>query len=348
MRIFALLVALTLCACAGPQLMRTAPPAADNAQADISRVFVATTRGSNATGTIRNNKRAEQLTFRRYDVSVPPIHAPGQVEWPRKVADPAQHFVVTDQSTYSDAAAFNRAITSGDTGRETFVFVHGFNTTHDQAVYRAAQMLHDFEVPGPGVLYSWPSKGRISAYAFDRDSVLVARDDLAQLLQMLSADGRRVALVAHSMGAQLLMEALRTMAVAQDSNLDRSIAAVLLISPDLDKDVFRAQARAIGTLPRPFYVVGTPRDRALRLSGFLTGREGRLGSLSDANEFADLGVTAVDVTELSSGEGIDHDVLITSPAAIAILEKLDENFDLFDAEQPPGAVLLDRLFPSGE
>ncbi len=345
MRIFCLIMVTLLCACAQETTMQMAAPGANAAPAAKTSVFVANARGSNAEGQIVDRRRADDLSYLAYDVTIPSIHAAGQIEWPNGAADPAQHFTLASSKTFANKTAFLRQVAAHTNERETFVFVHGFNTSHDEAVYRAAQMLHDFKVPGPGVLFSWPSAGRISAYAYDRDSVLIARDKLTELLHALTTDGRRVALVGHSMGSHLIMEALRQLNATDQRVLRDGIAAVLLISPDLDEEVFRAQASATGELPRPFYIVGTPQDRALRLSALLTGKKGRLGSLRDPSAFEDLGVTALDVSAIAEGRGIEHDLLMTSPSAIAVLEELDQDNDLFDPDIPIGALFWDRLLP---
>lgn len=347
MRIFCLIMFTWLCACTQDTTMQMAAPGRDITPASTTSVFVANARDSNAEGQIVDRQRAADLSYLAYDITIPPNHAPGQIEWPSGAADPTQHFTLAGAKTFDNRRMFLRQVATARNEPETFVFVHGFNTSHDEAVYRAAQMLHDFKVPGPGVLFSWPSAGRVSAYAYDRDSVLIARDKLAALLRDLSKDGRRVALVGHSMGSHLIMEALRQLNTGDRRVLRDGIAAVLLISPDLDDEVFRAQARATGTLPRPFYIVGTPQDRALRLSAALTGKKGRLGSLRDPEAFSDLGVTALDLSAITQGRGIEHDLLMTSPSAIAVLERLDQDNDLFDRDIPVGALFWDRLLPGG-
>ena len=55
--------------------------------------------------------------------------------------------------------------------REAFVFVHGFNVRFVDALKRTAQLAHDLEVQGPIVSYSWPSRGKLTAYAADEASV---------------------------------------------------------------------------------------------------------------------------------------------------------------------------------
>jgi esterase/lipase superfamily enzyme len=90
---------------------------------------------------------------------------------------------------------------------ETLLFVHGYNNTLSEAMYRLAQIQTDFDTGMPGVLFSWPSAGDPRGYIYDRDSVLFARDDLTAVLrQLTSGPGDKVFLLAHSMGSSLVME----------------------------------------------------------------------------------------------------------------------------------------------
>ena len=43
------------------------------------------------------------------------------------------------------------------------LFVHGYNTGFDTAVYRATQIAHDSGYPGTPVLFSWASGGNDQA-----------------------------------------------------------------------------------------------------------------------------------------------------------------------------------------
>lgn len=320
-----LLVVLTasLVAC-GPRYV--AQRAAPDPAASTQRIFVATEHDLDNLGPIFGEKRPTGLNFLHVDVSVPPDHTPGEVEWPDDTPDAATDFVVTDSRVYRGAGAMTAAMRREMPGRETLVYVHGYNTTFSDAVYRSAQIRTDFGVKAPGVVYSWPSAGDPRGYAYDRDSVLNSRDRFEDVLGHLTAEpGQRVLLLAHSMGAQLVMETLRQAALRGDGRLLDRVNGVVLMSPDIDPDVFRSQAEAIGTLPQPFLIFVSQQDRALSLAGFLTGRKPRLGVIRDPAQLTDVeGVKVIDFTAIADGEGLGHAVPVTSPAAIAVLRGLME------------------------
>ncbi|MEM9499543.1 MAG: alpha/beta fold hydrolase [Pseudomonadota bacterium] len=311
---------VAVASCAPRNVAKTAPPAAD---AQIVPVWVATHRALDTTGPAFGVKRSEKMSYLRVDVSVPSTHKPGQIEWPGPYAAPdaATDFVLTGSQVLPDARALVRALPHPGPVRETLVFVHGYNVTLSDGLYRLAQMAHDFEMPNPPVLFSWQSAGDARGYIYDRDSVLYARDDLETFLQQLTRTANdRVVLVAHSMGSQLVMETMRQMALKGDRRTLSRIDGVVLMSPDIDTDVFLRQARSIGELPQPFLIFVSSNDRILGLSSVLTGRKERLGLLNSPEEVEGLDVSILDFSELSGGAETSHDVASTSPAAISVLE----------------------------
>ena len=312
---------LAIAACAPrPAAQRAAP----SPLASIERVFVATERDLGALGPSFGRTRPSGLQYLSVDVSVPPTHRPGHVEWPEGPPDAATDMVVTDSRVYKDGRAMVGAMRRRMPGRETLVFVHGYNNTFSDSVYRMAQISTDFDVDGPGVVFSWPSAGDPRGYAYDRDSVLYSRKAFEQVLDQLTArPGDRVLLLGHSMGALLMMETLRQAALRGNRQLIDRVAGLVLISPDIDRDVFRRQAAVIGDLPQPFLIFVSQQDRALSLAGLLTGRKPRLGVIDDPAELTGIeGIKVVDFSALSDGEGLDHAVPLTSPAAISVLRGL--------------------------
>jgi esterase/lipase superfamily enzyme len=328
--------------------------APEGAVAEVTRsVFVGTNRMLEADG-VFSAERSTLTRFRRYDIGIPADREPGSLRLPRsgQTPDPTRDFLTMQAQDYPDTDGFRRALRMAlaaqpPGARDAVVFVHGYNTRYAEGIYRLAQLSHDLQIPGVAVHFAWPSAGDPMVYAFDRDSALFARDGLESLLRQVAAAGpRRIILIAHSMGSQLTMETLRQIAIDGRSDLMGRIGAVVLISPDLDVDVFRAQAQRIGTLPRPFLIVASPRDRILALSGVLTGQHERLGHLGDASVLADLDVTLVDVSAFSTGTG--HFNLGDSPALISLaasMENVDAAFGRDPASRPgllPGSIITLR------
>ena len=170
------------------------------------------------------------------------------------------------------------------------------------------------------ILFSWPSAGDPRGYIYDRDSVLFARDGFEQLIRDLRARGqRKIFIMAHSMGGYLTMEALRQMALKGDRQVMDAISAVVLMSPDIDPDVFRQQAETIGRLPQPFVIMTSRKDRVLSAAELLTGRKPRLGRIESAEAVAGLDVSVLDLTGFDDGSAGGHMVAASSASAIQLL-----------------------------
>ena len=124
--------------------------------------------------------------------------------------------------------------------RDVLVFVHGFNTSFDEARARAAQIVADSRFGGVAVLFTWPTKQRLFGYASDKDSAMASRDALQALLQDISATPGvgKIHVLAHSMGGWLAMEALSQASIAGNRDLGGRLGEVMLASPDIDMDVF--------------------------------------------------------------------------------------------------------------
>ena len=310
-------------------------------------IFVGTTRKK--TDGAYGFGRADEAAFLRYDILVPLDREPGTVTWPRsaKSADPTTDFLTLDTVPYATDADFRKDL-KGAMGRrgqrDVVIYVHGFNNTMAESVYRVAQMHYDLKVSGVAVHYAWPSRGSPLGYVYDRDSALFGRDGLEDLLhEVVQAGARRVVIVAHSMGGALTMETLRQTSIRGDTAVLKALSGVILISPDLDVDLFRAQAHAMGGLPQPFLIFGNRRDTVLGISSRLAGNPVRLGNLKDLSAIGDLQVTYLDTAAYDVGAG--HLNVGTSPALIELLGGIANLDAAFRAEAAarvgvlPGVVL---------
>lgn len=319
-RVLSLLLLPLLAGCAQtPDRISFAQPPAS---ALVQEIYV--TSGNLPSVKARDLKqdRNARTNFVQYDVSIPANHALGQIEWPDGATDPRTDFAVVGQKDLGSSAALIKAI-QAEQGDEIALFVHGYNNTPSEALYRFAQISHDFEITTPRILFSWPSAGTATGYIYDRDSVLFARDPLADLLtEIARKTNKEVTLLAHSMGAHLTMEVLRQLAITGRRDVLDNLRVVALLAPDIDPDVFRAQATAIGKLPDPFVILTNRDDKALSLSAFFNIGRQKVGDLSRAADVSGFDITLFDFTALADGSNLDHLVPMTSPAAISVLRDL--------------------------
>ncbi|MES2143528.1 MAG: alpha/beta fold hydrolase [Pseudomonadota bacterium] len=331
--LLAALIAVTACA---PRGEITVEPAAA-AVGTVREVFVATSRGSAPLPERFGQDRAGRTAYAEYDISIPPKRVPGSIVYPGSdKVDPTRQMLTVKENIYAGERDFNaavgRALRTNPGGRQVVVFVHGFNNNYAEGIYRAAQLTYDLKINSTLVHFSWPSLSNPLGYVYDRDSALFSRDALARLLVDLDRQGAsEIVLVAHSMGAFIAMEAMRQLAMQGRDATITKLSTVILISPDIDVDVFRSQMAAIPQPPQPFVIFGSPRDIALKVSARVTGMRERLGNLSNTDQIADLPVQYLDVGAFRDGDR--HFAVATSPELQDLIRQL---------AQAPGWLQSDR------
>jgi esterase/lipase superfamily enzyme len=284
-------------------------------------MFVVSTRKGKAGDA---NEMSDGIRESLQTVTVPPGHRAGEIERPTFGGDnPQKHFTVSAYRGLNDAD-FKAELASHLSGRigsnrDVLLYVHGFNTSYDEARFRLAQVVTDGRFGGVPVLFTWPASGSLFDYEAAKESASASRDALAQLLMQLSdvPDIGRIQIVAHSMGSWLTMEALRQDAIAGRPDLNGKLGEVMLAAPDIDLSVFRQQIAKID--PTHVSVLVSANDRALSISRRLAGDRPRVGALNPRNE-ADkaildkLGVNVYDLSNESSGIG--HGTYASAPAVI--------------------------------
>lgn len=300
----------------------------DEKSAHIQRIFVATTRQKIGNSYDFNGYRTSTVSYGYYDMSIPQTHKTGKIEWPKAKPNPNTDFVVANAHHYKTKSEFRSGIAkyskSLDGRNDTVVFIHGFNNNFSESLYRFTQTTVDIGAGGTPILYSWPSTVKSLQYVHDRDSVLFAREGLRELLHQLERTNHgRITLVAHSIGASLLMETLRSLALSKENHILKKIGGVVLISPDIDEGVFEMQLRHLNPIPKPFIIFSGDKDLALKFSSFLTGKRTRLGQITNKEILNRYQVALINLSDFKDGTGLlNHSVAITSPSVISILQKL--------------------------
>jgi esterase/lipase superfamily enzyme len=122
------------------------------------------------------------------------------------------------------------------------------------------------------------------------------------------------------MGAWLTMESLRQMAI-RDGRLPGKVQNVILASPDLDVDVFRAQFRSFGEKRPSIVVFLSRRDRALQLSRGIGGNVERLGAIDPSEQpwIGEKGVEVVDLSDTAGADPLRHSKFAQNPDVVRFL-----------------------------
>lgn len=301
-------------------------PAASVEGATREKIFIVSTRqATDTTGVLFSAQRASTVGLASVDVSIPPTHVLGELERAVQMPpDPRTEFAVVDPTAFTTEQAFISAVNAelakrpkGE--RDLLVFIHGFNNTTSDAVLRSAQFANDSGYEGVFVLFSWASAGKLSRYVYDMNSALVARHLFAETNSiLLRTQAESYDIFAHSMGGFLLMESIRD--AVKDNKLNKSgkLQNVVLASPDIDMDLFRAHMSVIGSSLANFYVLLSENDRALAFSRVIGGGVPRVGA-ANAEELADLGVTVIDLTKIDDSSSGSHSKFAGSPEVVQLL-----------------------------
>jgi esterase/lipase superfamily enzyme len=329
-------------------------PVADTApQSHKVDMLIATTRSQSAVpGEMFTGERARAPNFADITVSVPPDSARkvGEVSWPKKLPpNPATDFATlkADMISLDAAKAWLNASIKKTPDGSALVFIHGFNTKFEDSVYRFAQIVRDSGVHSAPILVTWPSRGSLLAYGYDRESTNYTRNALENLFQYLAKDGevKEVSILAHSMGNWLTLEALRQMAI-RNGGLPNKFKNVMLAAPDVDVDVFRSQIVDMGD-PHPQFTLFVSRDdKALAVSRRVWGDVARLGSIDPETEpykqeLADNKITVIDLTKVKAGDRLNHGKFAESPEIVRLIgARISDGQTLTDSRVGLGDKIL--------
>jgi esterase/lipase superfamily enzyme len=287
---------------------------------DTVPVFYGTDRSSlTVTRVTYDSNRAKRLELGRAMVTVPRSHQVPNIERPwayklpltniivyTEAEDPKKHFTLAEMKALTEAEFLDlvkqRLGTSSSFKDHAIVFVHGFNTTFDNAVYRTAQISYDLKFDGVSALYSWPSKGQtgLQDYGYDRDSAGQAEPYFKQFLELViqKTGAKSLSVIAHSMGNQLLLPVLKDLKNSMPPGVQ--VSQIILAAPDVDRDRFEIMAGDIKTFAKGVTLYAASNDRALNASMRLAGGVPRAGDVPVGGPLVVAGVDTIDVTQTST------------------------------------------------
>ncbi len=305
------------------QPLAAAPPGTSRVE-----MLVATTRKpSENPGKLYTGDRGTAISLNSVTVSIPPDRNRkiGEVQWPSRLPpNPQKEFAVLEVTkTQSERQALRWFRKNRNAKRQVVIFVHGFNNTYADAVFRLAQITHDSGTDATPILFTWPSRGRAFDYLYDKESTNYSRRALEDLILQAarSPDVQDVTILAHSMGGWLAAEALRGVAMRERS-IPAKVKHVVLASPDIDIDVFRRQFMEMGPQRPHFVILTSTRDKALGASRWLSGGIDRVGG-TDLRPYEpvleELGVSVIDTSAVATSDPLGHNTFAGSPEIVRLL-----------------------------
>jgi esterase/lipase superfamily enzyme len=348
----AALVATSLAACASRPTGVLQPVAAAPSANRVEMLVTTMRDRSDNPGEMFSGERALTPAFAEITVSIPPdsVRKVGEVAWPPKLPpDPTTDFAAlkADRIDRATAEQWLSAKVRKSPDRSVVVFIHGFNNQFEDAVFRFAQIVHDSNVHSVPVLATWPSRGSLLAYGYDRESTNYTRNAVEKLFQYLARDPevKDVSILAHSMGNWLALESLRQMAI-RNGGLPAKFKNVMLAAPDVDVDVFRSQIADMGKQRPRFTLFVSRDDRALAVSRRVWGDVSRLGAIDPEQspykeELATNDIAVIDLTKIKAGDELHHSKFAESPEIVQLIgTRLSTGQALTDSRQGFGDTIV--------
>jgi esterase/lipase superfamily enzyme len=252
-------------------------------------------------------KRSSVLRFGKAVVRVPENHRIGEVERPSSdlaiighvvwhtPENLKHHFLLKGVKLMTRPEAIQRFQDTQEHG--VLIFVHGFNTSFDDAVYKTAQIAFDTHFQGLPVAFSWPSMASLTQYDYDQNSAQYSEDAFTALLDLIHNDGEvtKIYIVAHSMGNQIVLNAL---AHAQNAGYEIAMDEIIMAAPDVDRDVFNNLIERVKNVTKGLTLYASSADKALVLSRMKAGGVPRAGDVPAEGPILVSGMDSIDVTAL--------------------------------------------------
>lgn len=271
-----------------------------------------------------DGNRGRRLELGHAMVSVPKSHQVPNIERPwavripyfnvtiyEEAEDPKKHFVLQEIKALSRAdflkVVRQRLANSKTFKDQAFVFVHGFNTSFENGVYRTAQIAYDLKFDGAPFVYSWPSGGGVASYTYDRESSGQSTPYMRDFLKLVinETGAKAVSVIAHSMGNQPVLQVLRDLKNATPD--DVVISQIILAAPDVDRHNFENIAKEILGLAKGVTLYVASNDQALQYSRQFHGGVARAGDVPAEGPVIIPGIDTIDITAASTDSlGINH------------------------------------------
>lgn len=316
------------------------PPAAPATNTTTVTVFFGTDRRpitlSEASFANEPTADAGRLSLGWCDVSIPRlVHIVGKIErptyWTLNTTDwfenPDRHFVITVRKLATQdefRSSLRNAVDLGP-GKQILLFIHGYNTSFDDAVYRSAQLSFDLQFMGATVLYSWPSNATMLRYDADRDRSLSTLPAFKRFVRDLAqtSGAKTIHVIAHSMGNNALVHGLAELA-REEQNAPH-FRQIIMAAPDVDRGEFARLADAFSRSADHVTLYAADNDRALGAAEALSG-EPRIGDAKPM--FLQRGMDSIDASSIIKGF-LKHSYF-ADPRILGDIEKL-----LADYRPPP-------------
>jgi len=200
------------------------------------------------------------------------------------------------------------------------LYVHGYNIDFEKSCRRSGIFQKSLGLQDRLLLFSWPADGNMLKYTWDEADLVWSVPHIAHFLEKLvsKTGNRRVDVVAHSLGARGVMQALVRLAYRERGSV--MLNELVLIAPDIDTDSFRQELPLLQSVSKRISIYVSDNDKALRLSQEVHGYQ-RLGQAGENLRVFD-GVETIDISDINPRRISGHLYHLFSPEVIADLTEL--------------------------
>ena len=232
----------------------------------------------------------------RVDVDIPSVAQPGQ--------NPAVISESCDRA--ASLAAFAQQIQGAARAmncNRVLLMVHGYNATFATGLLRAGQLALDTQWSCATLMFGWSSEGRFNRYAADIERSGYAVPALIALMREVNAAGLSVNVIAHSMGARIVLGATGALCQEGRGKVEQMILSAADVSAQDGNDDFgHLLKRASGCVTRTT-LYSSDNDMALVTSESFHGGVPRAGRIPLHNLQYATGHGVVDVVDASRAPG---------------------------------------------
>lgn len=209
-----------------------------------------------------------------------------------------------------------------------FIFVHGFNSSFEAAVKRAAMVSFDLDFDGPAFVFAWSSQSKAWRYRSDRQRARLAVPFLVETLQRIGQllPVMRLNIIAHSTGAEIAVNAVDALWKERAHAAPPLMGELVLAHADVKPATLARTLPSISAVGLGVTSYSSREDKAMSLSRWLRGAAKRVGSHPARLP----GVDCIDVTGLGVKRDLNHNVFVRNRMVFGDIARL-----LSTGKRPP-------------
>jgi esterase/lipase superfamily enzyme len=185
--------------------------------------------------------------------------------------------------------------------KKVLLVAQGFNLTFRIALLHGAQVAMDAQWPCAVLAFDWSSEGRFDRYTADIERSGYSVPVLIDLLQALRAAGLETDVLAHSLGARVVMAAVGTMCSKSESVMGEMILVAADVGAEPNDDDFGKMLERDTPCTRHITIYASDNDLALMASRSVHGGIDRAGQTPLADmQYRNARIAVIDASQAPS------------------------------------------------